>query len=273
MAQATGAAMLAAALAVLQPGPGRGAELCTEDAMIVFDGSGSMAEMGFDRGSAPRIFEARQALREAVPGIALNRRLGLVVYGPGPGPVCSNVDVRFGPIWNAAGPIVAAVERLWPAGATPLTEAVRQAAEVLAYRERPGEVLLITDGKETCGGAPCALASELARGGRDLRVHVVGFRVRAEHFSWEGRPGGTYEEAIAGARCLADLTGGEYVIADTVSELVAAMRVTLGCNLFGAVPGRVQPASASSAFRSSGSLDIASVPSPSRGQSSGARSR
>ncbi len=56
-------------------------ETCTSDAMIVFDGSGSMAEMGFNDINEPRIFEARQAMAEAIPQIAQTRRLGLVVYG------------------------------------------------------------------------------------------------------------------------------------------------------------------------------------------------
>ncbi len=55
---------------------------CAADAMIVFDGSGSMAEMGFNDIDEPRIFEARRAMADALPQIAQNRRLGLVVYRP-----------------------------------------------------------------------------------------------------------------------------------------------------------------------------------------------
>ena len=50
--------------------------------MIVFDGSGSMAEMGFNDISEPRIFEARKAIADVTPDIARDRRLGLIVYGP-----------------------------------------------------------------------------------------------------------------------------------------------------------------------------------------------
>ncbi|ETX27609.1 vWA domain-containing protein [Roseivivax isoporae] len=216
---------------------GRASELCTDDAMIVFDGSGSMSEIGFDPSGAPRIIEARRAVREAIPGIAGTRRLGLIVYGPGGNPVCDNVHLRFGPVWGAADPIIGAVEALWPAGATPLTDAVLRAAEVLDYRNRPGAILLITDGKETCGGAPCRLASHLAAAGRDLTVHVVGFRLRPGPVRWGSR--GAPDDTVASvARCLADATGGQYVTADSADDLVAAMRVTLGCNLMGAAPAR-----------------------------------
>lgn len=206
-------------------------ELCTEDAMVVFDGSGSMAEMGFNRLGEPRIFEARRAMRDALPGIAANRRLGLVVYGPGTAGPCDSVDLRFRPIWNAAGPIIGAVEALWPAGATPLTDAVAAAAEALDYRTQPGAVVLITDGRETCGGAPCALADTLARDGADLTVHVIGFKVRSEHFDWTAPRAET--SVTSAARCLADRTGGQYVDAETVQDLVAALRMTLGCQVIG----------------------------------------
>ncbi|QFS84211.1 von Willebrand factor type A domain protein [Roseivivax sp. THAF40] len=231
----TRAVALAASLGLSMPG--WASELCTEDAMIVFDGSGSMAETGFNQIGKPRIFEARRAVREAVPGIAEARRLGLVIYGPGragePGISCKSVDIRFGPQWQAAAPIIDAVDGLAPAGDTPLTAAIATAADVLDYRDRPGAIVLVTDGKETCGGTPCLLAAELAADAADLTVHVIGYKVRGDFFSWESQ-NNQYEDAETVARCLADRTGGKYVSAETVSELVAALRVTLGCNVYGA---------------------------------------
>jgi Mg-chelatase subunit ChlD len=47
------------------------------------------------------------------------------------------------------------VNALTPAGRTPLASAVQQAAEVLDYRSKPGLIVVVTDGEETCGGAPC----------------------------------------------------------------------------------------------------------------------
>jgi len=38
------------------------------------------------------------------------------------------------------------VDALIPAGQTPLTEAVAEAVEVLAFREKPGLIVLLTDG-------------------------------------------------------------------------------------------------------------------------------
>lgn len=204
---------------------------CTEDAMVVFDGSGSMSEIGFNQLDEPRIFEARLAMRRSMPRIAPFRRLGLIIYGPGGEESCANVDLRFAPVANAADRIIAEVDALTPAGETPLTDAVRSAAETLDYRNRAAAVVLVTDGKETCGGAPCRLAARLAAEGRDLTVHVIGFKVRGDFFSWESQGRSDYQEAQSVARCLADQTGGRYVSAETVDELVAALQRTLGCEV------------------------------------------
>lgn len=213
--------------------PAAASEMCTEDAMIVFDGSGSMAEMGFNTINEPRIFEARRAMHTALPTIGQSRRLGLIIYGPGGGDGCGNVDVRFAPQWDAAPKILDEVDALQPDGDTPLTEAVAAAADALDYRARPGAIVLVTDGKETCGGDPCALAAQLAADSKDLTVHVIGYKVRGDQFAWEGEGHNDYNEAISVASCLADRTGGQYVGAETVDQLVGALRVTLGCSVIG----------------------------------------
>ena len=201
--------------------------------MVVFDGSGSMLEMGFNLLEEPRIFAARRAVREAIPQIAPFRRLGLIVYGPGKREDCSNIDVRFPPLAQAADRLIAELDGMEPAGNTPLTASVLQAAEVLNYREEPGIVVLVTDGKETCGGAPCQLAAGLAADGRDLVVHVIGFKVRGNHFSWDSQGRDDYANGTTVARCLADTTGGQYFSTETASELADALEQTLGCALIG----------------------------------------
>lgn len=204
---------------------------CSADAMIVFDGSGSMAEMGFNDINEPRIFEARRAMVAAIPQIARNRRLGLVVYGPNGVDECSGLDVRFTPIFDATGPILEAINALEPTGSTPLTEAVRIAAETLEYKTQPATVVLVTDGKETCGGMPCALAAELAADGKDTTVHVIGFKVRGSFFSWDRDTDNDYNVSESVSRCLSDRTGGTYTSAETLDQLTAALRETLGCQL------------------------------------------
>jgi len=70
---------------------------CNDDAMIVFDASGSMAG-NVGQGIAttiPRIDEARHALAEVLPSATKFRRVGLVTYGPGPYQQCNvHLDLK-----------------------------------------------------------------------------------------------------------------------------------------------------------------------------------
>lgn len=226
----TGPAYLAAlALAMLCVVPARATEEgkpgpCNEDAMLVFDASGSMAGTDKLGVSTPipltRIDKVRQALARVLPGVTRYRRVGLITYGPGPYGQC-NVKLNMTPVANAAQPIMRDVETLVPAGKTPLSEAVQQAADVLRYRDKRGVIVLLTDGEETCGGNPCDLGKKLRAEAVGLVVHVVAFRVK--DFTWMGG------QSILDTKCLADENSGLYIEAGSEDELVEAFEKTLGC--------------------------------------------
>lgn len=195
---------------------------CTDDAMIVFDASGSMSgnvKLGIAT-TVTRIDEVREALGKVLPAASRHRRVGLITYGPGPYNQC-NVELNLRPAPNAAMRIMQDVNALTPAGKTPLTAAVEQAADVLDFRNRPGVVVILTDGEETCGGSPCDLGKELHDKAAQLTVHVIAYR--ASNFSWTG------EQSVQGVKCLAEQNNGLYVTADNEEELVSAFRETLSC--------------------------------------------
>lgn len=235
----------AAALVAMTAGHAGGAVSCAEDAMLVFDGSASMSLRGGPDMANPRIVDARDAVARAMPLIAPFRRVGLIVYGPngtpgdGPGPSaatsvgCRSVDVRFGPVQGSGPRIVGEIAQLDPGGSTPLTAAVARAAAELDFRAKPGVVVLVTDGRETCGGMPCALADTLARDSAGLTVHVIGFRVRAVFFDWESGAGAAGQDVPVAARCFADRTGGIYTTTESVDQLADALYATLGCPVIG----------------------------------------
>jgi Ca-activated chloride channel family protein len=200
---------------------------CTEDAMIVFDASGSMAGNTVQGlfSDITRIDEVRKALAQVLPHAAKFRKIGLITYGPGPYAQC-NVALDFRPMPNATEPIMSAVNALNPAGKTPLVEAVELAAEVLDYRSSQGVVVLVTDGEETCGGAPCELGKSLRANGR-LTVHAIGYQLKA--FRWTG------PQSFLEVKCLAEETGGLYVTAENRQDLIKAFEKTLGCPMMSAV--------------------------------------
>jgi Ca-activated chloride channel family protein len=201
---------------------------CTEDAMIVFDASGSMAGNTVQGlfSDITRIDEVRKALAQVLPGAAKFRKIGLITYGPGPYAQC-NIKLEFPPIPNATEPIMSVVNAINPAGKTPLVDAVKQAAEVLDYRTEKGVVVLLTDGEETCGGKPCELGRFLKANGRELTVHVIGYQLRG--FSWTGA------QSILDVQCLAEATGGLYITAKNRDDLVKAFEKTLGCPMMSAI--------------------------------------
>jgi Ca-activated chloride channel family protein len=221
---------LALALSALPGGPApQAAGECARDAMLVFDGSGSMGEVGHDPTAPTRIMDARRAVRDAMPDIAPYRRVGLLTYGPGGTHACSGIDLRFAPRGEAGAAVVAGIETLAPGGLTPLADSVAAAAEVLGGA---GIVVLVTDGNETCGGTPCALGRALAAGRPGLTVHVIGFRVVYDPFSWNSPEAQEFDGETV-AKCLPDATGGLFVSTETVDELADALRVTLGCMVVG----------------------------------------
>ena len=202
---------------------------CAADAMLVFDASSSMARIGGATQGVSRMREARDALRRALPPVDAYRRLGLVTYGPGPEGSCDSVRLRFAPRAGGSEAVLDVIDGMRPLGRTPLTEAVGRAATVL---EGGGAVVLVTDGNDTCDGAPCALGDALGAEGR-VTVHVIGFRMN------DGpdprRPGEITVLAGRPARCLADRTGGRFLTADTAGELASALASTLGCPLLGRI--------------------------------------
>ena len=193
--------------------------------MIVFDASGSMAGNGWgygseSAGSVPRIDKVRSALREILPSVTRFRKVGLITYGSGSWNQC-NIRLDLKPAPNAAGAIMAAIDALRPAGRTPLTDAVVQAAEVLDFRQKPGLIVVLTDGEETCGGSPCATAQKLRAEASQLTINVIGLRVK--NYAWMG------DQGILDAKCLAERNGGQYLPVDTLEGLREALEKTLGC--------------------------------------------
>jgi Ca-activated chloride channel family protein len=195
---------------------------CKEDAMIVFDASGSMSgnqTLGIPNSEA-RIDQVRDALAEVLPTATKFRKVGLITFGPGPYNQC-NVKLELKPMPDAAEPIMNAVNALVPAGKTPLTTAVEQAANVLDYKNKPGVIVAVTDGEETCGRSLCELAKMLHSTAAQLTVHVIAFRY--ETYSWTG------ENAVLDLQCLAEANNGLYIKVNTNEDLVQALEKTLDC--------------------------------------------
>jgi Ca-activated chloride channel family protein len=178
--------------------------------VLVLDGSGSM--WGQIDGTA-KIAIAKAVMAELIDQIPTDFETGLIVYGHRRKGDCNDIEmlIPVGPHNPAA--MKAKVQAISPKGKTPLSEAVRQAAQALRYTEERATVVLVSDGLETCDVDPCQLAAELAMSGVDFTVHVIGFDIS--------------QEDQARLRCLADKTGGLFLAAGSAGALRDALFTTV----------------------------------------------
>jgi Ca-activated chloride channel family protein len=177
-----------------------------DKAIIVLDASGSM--WGQIDGK-PKLEIARETLRSVLKTLPADLELGLMAYGHREKGSCEDIELVVPPAAGTAGAITATVDSMKFLGKTPLSAAVKQAAEALRYGEDKATVILITDGLETCNADPCAVGTELEQAGVDFTAHVVGF--------------GLTEEEGKQVACLAENTGGEYYQADDADQLGEAL--------------------------------------------------
>jgi Ca-activated chloride channel family protein len=176
------------------------------DTVIVYDGSNSM--WGQIAGEA-KVTIARRVLGDLVADWDAAEPLGLVAYGHRREGDCNDIEtvVPVGPVDRAR--LLERIEAISPKGKTPLTAAVRHAAEALGYRDAPANVILISDGLETCNADPCAAAAELSEAGINFTAHVIGFDV-----------GDADQAQLA---CIAENTGGRFFAARDADGLQAAL--------------------------------------------------
>lgn len=175
-------------------------------AVLILDASGSM--WGRVEGVA-KITIAKRVVGGLLNGLPDNHELGLTVYGHRVKGNCADIETMVPPGQNTRNAIRTALSSISPKGKTPLSDAVLIAADVLDFKKTPGTVILITDGMETCGRDPCALARALNSEGLNFTAHVIGFDLAKVD-----RPK---------LQCLADETGGRFLTADNADELSDAL--------------------------------------------------
>ena len=174
---------------------------------IIFDASGSMWGQLPDK--SHKVVVAKSVLQDFVAQDFGAKDLALRAYGHRRKGDCrdSQLVVPFGPSSAAVDQVKAFTKDLNPLGKTPITYSLRQALE--DFGDRKGEIILITDGIETCDEDPCALVQAWKEQGIDINVHVVGF--------------GLEEREKASLQCIAKASGTEYQDAESGMELAIGL--------------------------------------------------
>ena len=182
-----------------------------DSVIVVFDGSGSM--WGQVDGK-PKIEIAREVMGTLLQDWNEDIDLGLMVYGHREKGSCADIELVV-PVSTPDGKrILNAVNGINPKGKTPISAALKQAAEDLRYTEDTATVILISDGEESCNADPCAVARELEAKGINFTAHVIGFDIKGN------------KQAQAQLKCVADSTGGRFFEAQNTEGLKEALAET-----------------------------------------------
>jgi len=148
-----------------------------------------------------RITAARQATSAVVKQLASDVSAGLVLIEQCP---AARRAGFFAP--EQRGQLLGRIDGIVPQEGTPLADGIRQAGAMLDGVNRESVMLVVSDGEESCGQDPCAVARELARRKPHLKINVVDIL------------------GTGAGNCLAAATGGRVFTANDVKDLQLGTR-------------------------------------------------
>ncbi|WP_119308256.1 vWA domain-containing protein [Cohaesibacter haloalkalitolerans] len=178
--------------------------------IVILDASGSM--WGQLPEGRTKIEVARDVLAGFLGSRDLSVPLGVVVFGHHRKGDCSDIEVVAPVGGQSAAELSARLNRISPKGKTPLGQSLRIAAAEIPRTAEAADIVLVTDGLETCDVDPCAVAEALASEGVKIRAHVVGF--------------GLSEVEAEALACVPEKTGGLLMRPQTGAELAEALALT-----------------------------------------------
>ena len=175
--------------------------------LFIYDSSNSMWGALAD---GSRKYEAgRNAMASILDNGLGGRDIAFRAYGHRRAGDCrdSELVVPFSDGSAAASPINEAMTSIRPTGKTPITYSLTEGLKDLGGG--PGEILLISDGVETCDADPCELVQQWKASNVDVRVHVVGV--------------GLNQVERTAMVCIAEESGGAYFDADSTEGFEEAL--------------------------------------------------
>lgn len=182
-------------------GAGQGANV-----LFILDASGSMRAKIQKK---QKIDIAKDVMTKLVRELPAGVKPGLEVYGHRRKGDCDDIELMVPVGKGDKETLIREIRSVRPKGQTPITRALQIAADKLAEAEEETTLVLVSDGKETCKGDPCALVKSLKDKGIKLKVHVVGFDVTDAE-----------KEQLA---CIAEAGGGKYFTARNADQLAGAL--------------------------------------------------
>lgn len=178
----------------------------------ILDSSNSMNEL-LPNGEK-KIDAAKRVLCSLVDSIASEAtsyiNVGLRIYGANTKPEEENAckdTILYIPINGVnASSLKEKINASKASGCTPIAYSLDLASKDFSpEKDNTNVIVLVSDGKETCGGDPVALVKQLKAQGFDLKIYVIGFAVD--------------NESREQLQLIANTSGGSYYNADNADQL------------------------------------------------------
>lgn len=199
------------------------------DIIFLIDKSGSMEE-GYDNSGQTRIEAAKITAKKIINETDFDyRRIGIIVFG---GRCKNGVEVLAKPGDLSSDKLNKRIDEIQAGGLTPLAKAIKKAAETLKPQDRKSklirkivntlkpqknlpQIVLFTDGTETCGGN-AEKEINLAQN-QGIKVQIP--KPKTRNFDWKIVAYGVNEEVEKELNKLADLGHGLFFNAEDPKQL------------------------------------------------------
>ena len=155
-----------------------------------------------------RIDRAKVAVSEVVSTLPDDIDTGLVLVGD-----CSGAISHKFYTPSERSKMLSLIKGLKTQQGTPLARGVERAGNMISASVPEGVIVLISDGQDSCGGDPCAVAKALAQAKPNVRINVVDI-------------GGS-----GAGKCLAAATGGRVMVVNRIEDLQSSIQRAAGQEL------------------------------------------
>jgi len=182
-------------------------------AIIVLDASRSMWTK---IGGQAKVPIARTAIGQALDDYKESVAFGAVAFGHQGSDGCGDSELlaKAGELTSATTGKLQFGAGFKPRPSKPTAAALVEAAKNGAPGATTLDILLVTDGPDSCKANVCATAKNLKQAAPNFRVHVIGLDVKAK-------------QALKPLRCVAEVTGGKFFAATSAAEFKQSLSAVL----------------------------------------------
>ncbi|MEE9371723.1 MAG: hypothetical protein V3V00_01590 [Saprospiraceae bacterium] len=179
----------------------------TQNTYVILDASGSM--WGKLNDGDFKIAAARSALTSYLDNIDENHNIAFRAYGHNREKDCNDTELLmpFTRVSEAKEKISSMAKNMNPKGRTPIGNSLIAAIKDIG--DTDANIILISDGLETCNADPCALIKAWKDKNIHIKVHVVGL--------------GLTEKEKETLQCITDISGGTFKDAQSADDLAQGL--------------------------------------------------